>query len=417
MSRPGSSRERVRKEAPTSMCRESRLPVCGSRTRRRVVNVLAERNLPVAPVAAWVESGDEGHVHPEAELKSRILQQTLRSSSHLPTQVSSFHSCNHRKGISLSPGLEEAGSVSSSENTHQVSSVRMRVRHQLAAQQTVQDLDEDSQLPGGRWKTSAARGKAESHTLRGSSTEDGGEETEEDDGILLGQHDQPLHLHHERRKTVTFQSDVNSEPKSSAPGSGFITEYRASHVLLPRGTDTEQKKQRQSQFLTDRLRFMDIEREQVKEHQRHKKHMKRTARIKNEKEQFRRKEEKRIEEQRQNEEERQEMAEREFLILERLRLDEEEAAAEKQQRHEMTNRSKENKRYMDAIQALMKAKLEMEKVDLPPLCSCGDSFWDSNPESCANNCLFYNNPKVYAQVVQSVLLSCDLKDGGLGHRK
>ncbi len=36
--------------------------------------------------------------------------------------------------------------------------------------------------------------------------------------------------------------------------------------------------QRQSQFLMYRRRFMDIEREQVKEHQRHRKHLKRTAR-------------------------------------------------------------------------------------------------------------------------------------------
>ncbi len=49
--------------------------------------------------------------------------------------------------------------------------------------------------------------------------------------------------------------------------------------------------------------------------------------------------------QRQQEEERKDMAEREYLILERLRLDEEEAV-EKVERREKTKRSKESKRYI-----------------------------------------------------------------------
>lgn len=41
----------------------------------------------------------------------------------------------------------------------------------------------------------------------------------------------------------------------------------------------------------------------------------------------------------------------------------------------------------------MKEKLKKYKVELPPLCCCGDTFWDSHPDTCANNCIFYNNPK------------------------
>ena len=28
-----------------------------------------------------------------------------------------------------------------------------------------------------------------------------------------------------------------------------------------------------------------------------------------------------------------------------------------------------------------------------PLCSCGATIWDTNPNTCANNCIFYKNPK------------------------
>jgi len=74
------------------------------------------------------------------------------------------------------------------------------------------------------------------------------------------------------------------------------------------------------------------------------------CRIKNEKEQLRKAEEKKMERQRQLEEERKDMAEREYLILERLRLDEEEAA-EKVERRERTKGIKESKRYILPINA------------------------------------------------------------------
>lgn len=74
------------------------------------------------------------------------------------------------------------------------------------------------------------------------------------------------------------------------------------------------------------------------------------CRIKNEKEQLRKAEEKKMERQRQLEEEIKDMAEREYLILERLRLDEEEAA-EKVERRERTKWIKESKRYILPINA------------------------------------------------------------------
>ncbi|XP_073807624.1 coiled-coil domain-containing protein 15 [Danio rerio] len=470
MSQARTARERVCLSiVQKNLLKENKMVGCGSRRQVRDVKVLAERNPAVAPVGVWVESGEECQEHPAAqalltaefmketrrekeeslrrfqdavrervsqqaqlrkqqqlirsyqtvEWEGKILQLTTKAVQRPLPQTNVFPSWTYAEQVICSPSSHSAsvdGTESSSSRhlTHNVSKVRKHVRHRLAARQTVQDGEDLSQLPGGRWKISPARNKPESHTWKDQKdyTERGEEDVEAEDEMLLGQHDQPLHLHHQQSKTVTFQNDMIYEPDRTASCTGFTTDYRASQVLWPHENQEELKRQRQSQFLMYRRHFMDIEREQVKEHKRHRKHIKRTARIKNEKEHARKAEEKKMEQQRQQEEERKDEAEREYLILERLRLDEEEEAEEKAQRRERTKRIKESKRYIQAMRALMKEKLEKDKVELPALCCCGDTFWDSNPETCANNCIFYNNPKAYAQALQSVLLSCDLKEGG-----
>lgn len=50
-------------------------------------------------------------------------------------------------------------------------------------------------------------------------------------------------------------------------------------------------------------------------------------------------------------------------------------------------------RYVEALRARMREKIKLNNIDLPPLCSCGPGFWDSHPDTCANNCVFYKNPK------------------------
>lgn len=41
----------------------------------------------------------------------------------------------------------------------------------------------------------------------------------------------------------------------------------------------------------------------------------------------------------------------------------------------------------------MQDKLKELNVELPLLCSCHGSALDADPERCANNCIFYKNPK------------------------
>ena len=66
-------------------------------------------------------------------------------------------------------------------------------------------------------------------------------------------------------------------------------------------------------------------------------------------------------------------------------------AAESRRQH--VKKTQEMDRYIQALRARLKEKLESRKVDVPPLCACGLSLWDTSPETCANNCIFYKNPK------------------------
>lgn len=153
---------------------------------------------------------------------------------------------------------------------------------------------------------------------------------------------------------------------------------------------------------------MNIEREQVKENKQHRKHLKRTARIKAEKEQIRLEEERKLERVRQLADARQKLEERELLILERLKLEEEERAVE-QQRRKREEKGKVAARFIEALRAQVKERMSQAKLELPPLCCCASSFWDSHPDTCANNCVFYNNPKAYGQALHSALVSLDLQ--------
>ncbi|XP_071195292.1 trichohyalin isoform X3 [Salvelinus alpinus] len=387
-------------------------------------NVLAERNQAVAPVGAWVESGQDCQdEHPNvramlteelqmeiqrekeeslrrfqeevrrrvaqhaqirkrwqlkkscemAEQEERVLQQSSDAAQRLTPRKNPFPYSPQRELAICSPNsrwVRAQGHESSDrENrtdlqTHQLSKVMRQVRHRLAACQTIRDGEVMSELPGGIWKVSPTRDVCQR---------------------------------------------LFSEPYPAGHSNEFSTDHRAAQVLWPQEDQEELKRQGQSQFLMYRRLFMDIEREQVKEHQRHRKHLRRIGRIKAEKEQKRLEEERKLERLRQLEEDRLEMAEREFLILERLRIEEEERA-EVLEKKERAKKDKEATRYIEALRAQMKERIVLENTELPPLCCCGDSFWDSHPDTCANNCVFYNNPKAYVQALRSALLSCDLKD-------
>ncbi|XP_035523004.1 coiled-coil domain-containing protein 15 [Morone saxatilis] len=387
-----------------------------SRRTSRERAVLAARNRAVVPVGVWVEPGQQLMEHPadlallteeiQAERRRESEESLLRFQDEVRHRVAQQAHVS-RKGQQVRPDrrvphrqeeLTSAGGAQqrAPESGFQESSGGMRqVRLRLAACRMIPHGEMTADLPGGEWNVSPSRHKSRSHVLRAEQEVE--EEEERDDHLFTSHHECPL---------VQQKLSGWSDPAQSDPG--FQSSLRGQRVLWPLTDQEELKRQRQSQFLMHRRLYMNIEREQVKENKQHRKHLKRTARIKAEKEQIRVEEERKLERVRQLAEARQKLEERELLILERLKLEEEERA-EELQRRKREEKGKVAARFVDALRAQMKERLSQEKLDLPPLCCCASSFWDSHPDTCANNCVFHNNPKAYAKALHSTMLSLDLQ--------
>lgn len=388
----------------------------------RASRVLAERNQAVVAVGAWVEGGQDFVEHPAAlalltdELQAEKRRENEESLQRFQDEVrhrvaQKAHLFKKRQQLQTDPVVtpdtrviwthREGETVRTAaqqrvmERRPQESAEGMRqVRLRLAACQVMQQEETTSELPGGSWNISQTRHKAESHAL-------GAEEDtlgEEDDVVFTSRHECPLVQQKGSERPLW-------NPEQSQPDSGFTSSFR----IWPLTDQEELKRQRQSQFLMHRRLAMNIEREQVKENKQHRKHLKQTARIKAEKEQMRLEEERKLERVRQLAEARQKLEERELLILERLKLEEEEERAVELQRRKREEKGKVAARFIEALRAQMKERMAQAKLELPPLCCCASSFWDSHPDTCANNCVFYNNPKVYAQALHSALASLDLQ--------
>ncbi|XP_008284148.1 coiled-coil domain-containing protein 15 [Stegastes partitus] len=411
----------------------------------RASKVLAERNPAVVAVGAWVEDGHDFLEHPNSlallteelqaekrrekeeslrrfqdEVRHRVAQRAQvfkkRQQPHTHPVVTpdrSFPQQHYQvwtHSVSAGERLMSGRAAAAAAAQHRVmeksseewSGGMRQVRLRLAACRMIPHEETTSELPGGRWNISPTRHKAESHVLEGE--EEGLEEEEEEEGgdsLLISQHECPL-----VQQKVVGRASWN--PDKLHPDPVLKSKLGAPRVLWPLNDQEELKRQRQSQFLMHRRLVMSNEREQVKENKQHRKHLKRTARIKAEKEQIRLEEERRLERDRQLAEARQKLEERELLILERLKLEEEERAVELQRR-KREDKGKVAARFIDALRAQMKERLSQAKLDLPPLCCCASSFWDSHPDTCANNCVFHNNPKAYAQALHSTMVSLDLQ--------
>ncbi|KAM9221619.1 coiled-coil domain-containing protein 15 isoform 2-T2 [Dugong dugon] len=176
--------------------------------------------------------------------------------------------------------------------------------------------------------------------------------------------------------------------------------------ILPKCQDQNfvPRDQRQKQYLRYKRLFMDMEREQVKEQQRQKEHKKKIEKIKKKNEQERYAEEQRILRMTCHEEPY--SGENMCEILAQLQLEEIKGEREKQKQRE-----KEYQRYVEALRVQIQDKMRLYNITLPPLCCCGPDFWDAHPDTCANNCIFYKNPRAYTRALHSVISSCDIPEG------
>ena len=94
-----------------------------------------------------------------------------------------------------------------------------------------------------------------------------------------------------------------------------------------------------------------------------------------------------------------EEAEAEMVLRQELAEAEREAAADFHQH------AQEMARYIEALRHSVAERLAARGVELPRLCSCGSEFWDTRPETCANNCRFYSNHKALATALTEMLHS------------
>eukprot|EP00794_Sanderia_malayensis_P011069 gene11069-12237_t len=165
----------------------------------------------------------------------------------------------------------------------------------------------------------------------------------------------------------------------------------------------EPKESNQS-YWTCRKLFMDFEREKVREALRRKKHKKHIEKLKVEKENERFMIEKEAEVH--NEYKDKQIQTEKQMKKNRQMID----RSEKDKKiNQLQQKTKETNRYIEALKKLLEQKVAAKGMKLPAICSCGNNILDTHPESCANNCQFYNNPKEYARVITSLIAQIDSK--------
>ncbi|XP_057281960.1 coiled-coil domain-containing protein 15 [Pezoporus wallicus] len=433
----------------------------------RSCRVLAQRNPRVAPVGAWVESAPVGpeqslafasafQVEEElkkqqqqkaarlrrfqGEVKQRVNQQVrmrrklqlqrsyeaAERESCVAVQYSGsalrrtrMNTCLFRSHPTSTIGIPSAPHAISvpwqgeqdepfQQHAAELSKTMKHVRHRLASCRTVPQGAGPPELPGGVWRQE----KPDSCKVPG--------EDESEELLLAGQHDLPAELQGQETVPPQAEQDDNfyikiefnkfcdgpvKESSLPEPSQGLHTDHRVPLVLWPGVDQEETKKQRQDEYLRYRRLFMSIEREQVKEQQRQKERQKRITRIKSKKENQRRAAEQMMQEVPEQQEPSSGAAASESLA--QLELEERRVRKVK----EKQQRDKESMRYMEALRAQMREKIKLSNIDLPPLCSCGSDFWDSHPDTCANNCVFYRNHQAYSRALRSLISSCDPLDG------
>ncbi|XP_076825273.1 uncharacterized protein LOC143470871 [Clavelina lepadiformis] len=149
----------------------------------------------------------------------------------------------------------------------------------------------------------------------------------------------------------------------------------------------------QARWMSRRV-FSDAERERSREQKRLKKHRAKLEKLRAEKEQARSE----VEQMSRDQIEAVQLANEQLKVE---ALEEERKVRERKERDR--KKSVKLQRFTTALRTQLKDRAAQHKLDLPPLCACSSSFWDTNPDACANNCLFYRNNEAYAKALDAVL--------------
>lgn len=161
-----------------------------------------------------------------------------------------------------------------------------------------------------------------------------------------------------------------------------------------------QKRQASTQYLLFRRLYSDLEREQTRQRQQKLVHRQRVQQLKKTKEMERR------------------LAEDQVNVMDSYSVSTEAVEDQQratewaellalEQRKQRLQKARETERYIAALRERLRQRLTHKQATIPPLCSCGTSVWDTNPDTCANNCIFYRNSRAYAQALSSLLQSLE----------
>ncbi|XP_013415514.1 coiled-coil domain-containing protein 15-like [Lingula anatina] len=358
------------------------------------------------------------------ELESDIVKQsTFAAERHTPRKDRCSVRDEGHLRINMKPALSTQGGVirtpgaggdAFEEQLHQVHKYNRQARRQLCSRKVITEQFVPDDLPGGVWKVSSTLDHPATRSTIPPEVFD--IEEDEDEFVEYGEIPEPdraLSPDPLRGKLVRFDlQQPTEETRKDRIGRKSVTQISGSDIhrnvpnIYPGVLSEEDKKRAVTQRAMYRRLFMDIEREQVKENLRRKEHRVKIAKLKKEKEESRRREENRsyylIEPKDPVTGETQEEAFRREVEMERQAQE----ALEHISRHKQKQR--EMNRYLEALKRSIKEKIERRGIVLPPLCCCGETVWDTHPDTCANNCVFYKNPKAYAKALQSLLVSCDV---------
>ncbi|XP_028564020.2 coiled-coil domain-containing protein 15 isoform X3 [Podarcis muralis] len=247
---------------------------------------------------------------------------------------------------------EKVLNVQFSEHAKTVRKTVQQVRHRLASRKSVSESDPAPELPGGAWESRLSVQKPASPKTIPGNAEEG----DRGEFLLVGHHDLPAELQGQE------QGQQNKD-------SYYTVQFqKVNNEILKSTYPTAGNEPRDARIL-----WPGTEKEESKK-------------------------------QRQGQ----------YLRYRRLFMDIEREQVKEQQRQKEWQRKME--KYVEALRAQMREKIKMYNISLPLLCFCGTDFWDSHPDSCANNCVFYKNHKAYAQALQSVISSCNVIDGGSNTR-
>lgn len=313
-------------------------------------------------------------------------------------------------------GEEESKLQAFHDQTNEIHRFTNQARRKLGSKKVITDDFIQDDLPGGVWKVSSTRDHPASRsTVDGDTIDiDQGESivtdyTEEDEVDKENEERtriKAVHFDLEPSREETRNERINRKSTTQISGSA-VRRYPTVPSIYEGVVSEEEKRLQQKQHATYRRLFMDIEREQVKENLRRQEHRKQIQKLKKEKEEERRREEQlshRLVEPRDPI-----TGESSVEIMAREIEEERQMRETIRQHEEKMKKAREMERFVEALRQQLRERIQIRNIELPPLCCCGETIWDTNPETCANNCVFYKNHRGYAKALQSLLQSSGIE--------